>query len=198
MTNKNHNPFRGLVNRLSYFLKHNNVTAAELIRRLRSSETAVGVSVLEFANFMKQKVDKKRDESELLTYTTRIDVDKDGFVSETDIITCIKNLSNTAFWRNNGAALAKSTFNTQIKHFPQSSTLTKDKALEVIKQINEGLGKKKITYRDCFDLFDTDKDNMVSYAEFSRGLNSVVILSGPVMEQLYSLMDKFGVGLITY
>lgn len=55
-----------------------------------------------------------------------------------------------------------------------------------------------MTYRECFDLFDTDKDNMVSYTEFARGLTSVVPLSQPVVEQIYALMDKASVGLITY
>ena len=44
--NKNHNPFRSLVNRLAYFLKHNNVTAADLVRRVvdkNSDSTTAGI-----------------------------------------------------------------------------------------------------------------------------------------------------------
>jgi len=47
-----------------------------------------------------------------------IDVDKDGFVTEADIETCVKNLPNMAFFRNGGAALAQSTFNSVTKTFP--------------------------------------------------------------------------------
>jgi len=39
---------------------------------------------------------------------------------------------------------------------------------------------------------------MVSYAEFCRGMQSCVTVSLPVLEQIYSLMDKTAIGLITY
>ena len=47
-----------------------------------------------FAEFLKQKVEKKRSLSELERYAALIDVDKDGVITEQDIMTCIKNLSN--------------------------------------------------------------------------------------------------------
>ena len=34
VSNKNHNPFKSIVNRLSFFLKQNNITANQLLRRL--------------------------------------------------------------------------------------------------------------------------------------------------------------------
>ena len=34
ISNKNHNPFKSIINRLSFFLKQNNITAAQLLRRL--------------------------------------------------------------------------------------------------------------------------------------------------------------------
>ena len=55
-----------------------------------------------------------------------------------------------------------------------------------------------MSFRGTFEKFDTNKDNMVSYAEFSRGLSGLVKLSQPVMEQIYALMDKNNIGLITY
>lgn len=47
-------------------------------------------------------------------------------------------------------------------------------------------------------MFDRDKDSMVSYAEFSRGLDEILTLSQPVKEQLFALMDKGSIGLINY
>jgi Ca2+-binding EF-hand superfamily protein len=100
--NKNHNPFRTLVNRLAYFIKHNNVSVAELLKRIGSSDSGVnGIKVARFADFLKQKVDKKADQDGLAKLSIMIDVDKDGIVCETDISTCIKNLQNNAFWRKN-------------------------------------------------------------------------------------------------
>lgn len=49
-----------------------------------------------------------------------------------------------------------------------------------------------------FDKFDLDKDNMVSYSEFSRGLDEILQLSEPIKEQIYSLMDKASIGMINY
>eukprot|EP00352_Strombidinopsis_acuminata_P000755 CAMPEP_0176339896 /NCGR_PEP_ID=MMETSP0126-20121128/1127_1 /TAXON_ID=141414 ORGANISM="Strombidinopsis acuminatum, Strain SPMC142" /NCGR_SAMPLE_ID=MMETSP0126 /ASSEMBLY_ACC=CAM_ASM_000229 /LENGTH=179 /DNA_ID=CAMNT_0017683753 /DNA_START=1701 /DNA_END=2240 /DNA_ORIENTATION=- len=103
-----------------------------------------------------------------------------------------------AFFKNQGAALSRSTFNTGIKFYPNSVKITREKSLEICKQIREALALKKMSFRGTFEKFDTNKDNMVSYAEFSRGLSSLVKLSQPVMEQIYALMDKNNIGLITY
>ena len=80
-----------MINRLNYFLKHNQVSATDLLKRI-STDSARGVPVDEFCLFLKQKVDKKRDSNELRKHARQMDVDKDGFVSAADIDACIKNL----------------------------------------------------------------------------------------------------------
>ena len=97
--NKNHNPFRAIINRLAYFLQHNNVTPVDLLARISQGSDAISVS--KFAEFLKQKVDKKAELVQLQKLAARTDVDNDGKVCVTDITTCIKNLSNSAFWRAN-------------------------------------------------------------------------------------------------
>ena len=72
--NKNHNPFRSIVNRLAYFLKHNNVTSAELISRI-TKDSLGKISVAKFAEFLKQKVDKKTEFQLLQRLSVRIDID---------------------------------------------------------------------------------------------------------------------------
>lgn len=67
-------------------------------------------------------------------------------MSAADIEACIKNLPNLAFWSNGGAPLFAAQFNNKTKIYPKDSKITRDKALEVIAQINEELGRKKITY----------------------------------------------------
>ena len=206
VSNKNHNPFKSVVNRLSYFLKQNNISAGALLKRLAAASPLntsaapgiIGIPTDLFAEFLKQKVEKKRQLNELVKYSNMMDVDKDGFVTEADIETCIKNLPNMAFFRNGGVALAQSTFNAQNKIFPQGSRLTKEKAAAVCKQIRDALGVKRMQYRDAFEKFDLDKDGMVSFAEFNRGMADVVDLSVPIKEQIYTLMDKNNTGLISY
>jgi Ca2+-binding EF-hand superfamily protein len=53
---------------------------------------------------------------------------------------------------------------------------------ELIEKINDEMGKKKISYRDLFDKFDTDNDNMVSLAEFTLGLTSILTIAAPFAE----------------
>ena len=91
----------------------------------------VAVSVDIFAEFLKSKIDKKRQVGELRQYAHYIDVDKDGYVSEIDLQTCINNLNSNAFFKNGGEALAQSGFSSQAKFFPSNSTITEERAAEI-------------------------------------------------------------------
>ncbi len=59
-----------------------------------------------FAQFLKNKIDKKRDEGELRKYASYMDIDKDGIISIIDLETCMKNMKSNAFFKNCGEALA--------------------------------------------------------------------------------------------
>lgn len=99
---KSHQPFKVLVTRLNYFISNNKISVAVLLRKIggsSSEQTSVPtISVQKFAEFLKQKVDKKSDLEHLLRMSRMIDIDKDNIVSELDITTCLKNLKNSAFW----------------------------------------------------------------------------------------------------
>lgn len=105
----------------------------EIIKRLAGDSGVLRVENETFASFIKQKVDKKRDEYSISLYINQMDVDKDGYITEDDLNTCIKNLSNMAFFRNQGAALSRSTFNTGVKFYPNSVKITREKSLEICK-----------------------------------------------------------------
>ena len=53
-TKKSHDPFKNLVSRLNYFLKNNQITPAQLIKKISDQCTND-----KFAEFLRQKVDKK-------------------------------------------------------------------------------------------------------------------------------------------
>jgi Ca2+-binding EF-hand superfamily protein len=127
-----------------------------------------------------------------------IDIDKDGFITDPDLSTCVKNLNNSAFFRKGGEALKGSTFNQRARPYPKASRLGADKAREVCTQIREAMGVKQISYRTAFDNFDKNKDGMVSFAELQHGLESICPISQPVLEQLYALMDHQKIGLVSY
>jgi hypothetical protein len=63
VSNKDHNPFKSIVQRLEFFITSNKQTVHSLVKRLiqKSGTTSeVGVPVEYFAEFLKAKVDKKR------------------------------------------------------------------------------------------------------------------------------------------
>lgn len=49
-----------------------------------------------------------------------MDIDKDGFISEIDLKTCLDNINSDAFFKNGGEALAVSAFSSAKKFFPTS------------------------------------------------------------------------------
>ena len=115
VSNRDHNPFKSVVQRLQYFIQSNNQTVLSLIKRLTSKNGLSyekGVPVDYFADFLQAKIDKKRTDTELRKFANFMDIDKDGFISEIDLQTCLNNLSSDAFFRDGGEALAVSAFSS--------------------------------------------------------------------------------------
>lgn len=71
-----------------------------------------------------------------------IDIDKDGFITDPDLSTCVKNLNNSAFFRKGGEAMKASSFNQKARPYPKASRLGVDRAREVCAQIREAMGVK--------------------------------------------------------
>lgn len=162
------------------------------------AEPEQGVPTGYFAEFLKAKIDKKRSEGELCRYANFIDIDKDGFVSEIDLRTCIENLGSDAFFRDSGEALAVSAFSSQRKFFPAGEQLSGERALEVAKQFKAALITEKLPFREAFNRFDTNQDGLLSFAEFSAGVDSVMIMSAPMKEKFFCAMDFNHNGMIDY
>jgi hypothetical protein len=137
VSNKEHNPFKSVVQRIDFFLISNQQTVPSLIKRLRekahSNVSEIGVPVAQFATFLKQKIDKKRSEEELHKYAHFIDIDKDGFISEIDLQICIDNLNTPSFFKNSGEALAVSSFSSQKKFYPTTESMQPERAFEIAK-----------------------------------------------------------------
>lgn len=66
VSNKDHNPFKSVVQRIQYFIQTNQQNVSSLLRRIQSNrggsddQPSVSVSIEDFAKFMKSKIDKKR------------------------------------------------------------------------------------------------------------------------------------------
>jgi len=147
---------------------------------------------------MKKKIDKKRPENHLRQIANQLDVDKDGIINIDDLSACLKNIGTDAFFKNGGSALKQSTFASAHKFYPSEKKLPLNRAAEICKQIRDALQTQRIANREAFNRFDDNKDNFLSFAEFSEGLDKVIVLSGPVKEKLFALMDKQGMGLVDY
>lgn len=55
---------------------------------------------------------------QLKKFATYMDIDKDGYITEIDLQTCLNNLNSDAFFKNSGEALATSAFASAKKFFP--------------------------------------------------------------------------------
>lgn len=85
-----------------------------------------------------------------------MDIDKDGYLSEQDIQTCINNLNSHSFFDYGRQSLSQSQFNSQIKFHQLSSDLfiSNSKAFEVCKQITDKLASRKISIVSFFNMCD--------------------------------------------
>ena len=98
--NRNHNPFKGLIKKVEWFVETNNIPVEQLLRRLGGSSGDVPVET--FAKFLKDKIEKHKDYQNLLTYAQMMDIDKDGLISKEDLTTCILNINSDQFFKNGG------------------------------------------------------------------------------------------------
>jgi Ca2+-binding EF-hand superfamily protein len=211
---KNYNPFKNLVNRIKSFMKQNNQSVEKFMRHLvlgemqavtgYADETKADlekkVTTNYFAKFLKSKVDKKNDINELTKYSELMDIDADGYISIHDLQSCLGNLNNETFYKDNGATLAGTfkTILTERETFFPKQVLQNDKALQVISKIKEALLAKGISFRELFAKLDTNDDEFMTFTEFSENLDPVVKLSPYIKEQLFALMDVNKIGMVDY
>lgn len=158
------------------------------------------VSVDFFARFLKSKVDKKNSIEELTRHASLIDVDNDGYISVHDLRSCLGNLNNETFYKNNGATLTGTfrTILTEREQFFPKQPLPDSKALEVIAKIKEALVAKGISFKELFAKLDSNGDEFLTFAEFSEQMDSIIKLSPLVKEQLFAMMDVNKIGMVDY
>jgi len=134
-----------------------------------------------------------------------MDIDQDTFIDINDLNTCLGNLSNETFFANNGEQLAQSAgvskfssaFTTDAAWFPKEK-MSHEKAAEVVKKIKEALVTKNLSFSSFFKRLDGNNNGLLSFAEFSSGIESVIKLSPIVKEQLFALMDTNSIGMVDY
>ncbi len=211
-SNKNHNPFQHVARRLKHFLTQNGLTVDSLMRRLavsaKKESTGINtnaVSVNYFGRFLKNKIDKKRAEGELMRHAQMMDIDQDGFIDKHDLGTVLGNLQNETFFANNGETVAMSTVSrlttpgaSQSEGWFPKTKMELSKAAQVVKLIKEACVQKSISFNSLFKRLDSSGNGLLSFPEFSTGIDEVAKLSPMVKEQLFALMDTNTIGMVDY
>lgn len=195
--NKEHNPFKNLVQRLAYFIESNRLTIITLLNRLKGGDSRL-VPLDKFVEFLKAKVEKKRDQVELFDYVLMLDIDKDGYIGEEDLKTCLRNIHSSAFFSNDGLALTSSQFNAPHKFYPTNMTeeFTDSKLLDLCRQIREKMMFNKVSYQKVFKLADSENMGLINLSQFSKAMLTVMPMSAPILEKLFNVMDTNSIGMI--
>ena len=89
--NRNHNPFKSLIKKIEWFIETNKLSVDGLLQRLSSKGE---VPVKQFAKFLHDKIEKSKDIANLESYSSLMDIDKDGLISRDDLQTCLLNINS--------------------------------------------------------------------------------------------------------
>jgi Ca2+-binding EF-hand superfamily protein len=171
-------PLKSTAARLQVFLKQNELSANQLLKKL-----GIRVSVQKFSGFLKKKVQKKFSETLLDEVAEKFDVNKDGFIDIFDLSAILGSKSYLELGKGN-------TFPTR--------PLSPDRAKVVIKDIRNALVSHKVNFFDAFSALDSENLGVLSAKQFSEGLSKYISLSEQVKNGLFALIDKLGTGLITF
>jgi len=202
--NRNHNPFKGLVRKLDFFLHTNGITLPELLERLDPIKgRKEGVALDKFAQFLKDKIEKGKDLANLESYARLMDIDKDGRITPEDLQTCLCNIDSDQFFKNGGQNLKQTQFNAENKYFTipvkkLGIDRSDPKILEIRKQLAAALKEQGKTLVKIFGDFDSDGDGMLNFGEFSQGIRSIMSVNQPTLEKIFNLMDENKIGMVDF
>lgn len=169
---------RSSVDRLIIFIRQNELNVPQLLKRLKEP-----VSIEKFTDFLASKVHKRQDRVALSEVAAKLDINRDGFISEDDL---------NAVLANQNRMTLKST-----PIFPTAPIET-ERARSVIKEVRNALVARRINYRDAFNLFDVSQKGLLTSSDFISGLSKIIDLSQPVKEGLFAIMDKQKIGLVDF
>jgi Ca2+-binding EF-hand superfamily protein len=165
-------------------MESNKVNVVTLLARLGGTEREL-VSVDKFVDFLKAKVDKRRDASELYGYALQMDVDNDGCISADDLKTCLENSNFHGFYEQSANEL-------------DNGEITDSKIIAVLECIRKVMRTRKILCAELFKTCDTEKVGFINKAQFVRGISSVVKIASPLLEKMFLIMDSNKIGMVDY
>ncbi|KAL4491412.1 hypothetical protein ABPG72_008068 [Tetrahymena utriculariae] len=85
--------------------------------------------------------------------------------------------------------------NNSLPCFP-TNPLAEEMINLILRDLRKNIRDKKISFKQLFDLLDTDKNGMISCSEFMDGLDKFILLSQPVKDGFFAYMDQLHIGMI--
>lgn len=130
-------------------------------------------------------------------FANRVDIDKDGFINETDLKTFMNR--NSYIKESTKEALFNSGVEgpSNSKVFPKAA-LPEEKVEIILRDLRQTLSKKKISFYDFFQMIDVTRTGFVTINDFCTGIDKVMKLSKPIKDGFFAYIDRENIGIINY
>ena len=166
-------PFKSLLSRFHQYLRQNSLTPEDFLRKHMGK-----IHVNKLAEFFSSKIQKDLAKATSLSFANRFDVNQDGFVDITDLMTVIdKNIN---------------------ENLDQVEELGPDKAGLLLDDLRKVLAKRRLSYQEAFNYFDKERNGLISCKEFVQGIEEILDVAEHVRHALFNFIDKQKVGLINF
>ena len=161
---------------------HNNAKSTHNDDLENNMKTTTKISPDLFAFYLQRYVFLHSDIMELEHYVKSIDIDKDSFISNTDLEIFLKRSKYFRIIDKRQKSLdsiqprlLKTTFGkTNIQqNLNPNNALTEDKADDIVRNLRQALFLKKISFYEFFKMLDLNDDGFLTIDEFCSAMNKV-------------------------
>lgn len=203
MGNRKHNPLHKMLGRIELFLAQNKLSAQQMLERVNPQKPD-NVTVAEFAQFMKRKIEKDDTLDAIKRRANQIDVDKDGVISADDLQACLRNVNSSAIALKGGTTLQGAQFGRRTDKARPIEQLDETRIVQLVDQIRQGLAKKGFDNKEndlqiVFSGFDTGRDGLLTLEEWTMGVRSFLPdMSAHLLERVFNAMDVNGIGQVDF
>ena len=166
-------PFKSLLSRFHQYLRQNSLTPEGFL-----SKHSGRISIAKLAEFFSSKIQKDLTKSASLQFAQIFDVNQDGFVDITDLMTAIDISQNV--------------------NLDQVEELDPEKAGILLDDLRKVLVKRKLSYQEAFNYFDKERNGLISCGEFVKGISEMLDIAEHARYSLFNFIDKQKVGFINF
>ena len=178
------------------YLRTNNLAAKDLVKKLATNQNGVSKVLVEnFAEFLHQLFKDAFIKNKCCqSFAKKADIDKDGFISETDLETF---LIRSAYIKDGQRDIKSSKPEVYNKLFPKAP-LAEEKFEIVLRDLRNILNRKRISFYDLFNSIDKNQTGFITINDFNVGIDKVMKLSQPIKDGFFAYMDTEKLGIVNY